>query len=69
MYSGLFVFTASWLLISANWVVGLPGLLGLTCVVLNRLGHEEATMIELFGNQYREYMRHTGRFLPRLTLS
>jgi protein-S-isoprenylcysteine O-methyltransferase Ste14 len=68
MYSGLFLFTASWLLISANWVVGLPGLLSLTLIVINRLRHEEATMIELFGDQYREYMRHTGRFLPRVTV-
>lgn len=68
MYTGLFLFTASWLLISANWVVGLPGLLSLTLIVINRLGHEESTMIELFGDQYREYMQHAGRFLPRVTV-
>jgi protein-S-isoprenylcysteine O-methyltransferase Ste14 len=67
MYTGLFLFVVSWLLASANLVIGLPGLLSLTVIVLNRLQLEEATMIDLFGDKYRDYVQRTGRFLPRLT--
>jgi protein-S-isoprenylcysteine O-methyltransferase Ste14 len=66
MYTGLLLFTIAWLLASANWLVGLPGLLGLPAILINRVSREEAVMIELFGDEYRAYMQRTGRFLPRL---
>lgn len=66
MYTGLFALTVGWLLISANALVGLPGLIGLTAIVVNRVGREEQVMIEQFGDVYRAYMRSTGRFFPRL---
>jgi protein-S-isoprenylcysteine O-methyltransferase Ste14 len=31
-----------------------------------RTPKEEANLIEKFGDEYREYMKHTGRFLPYL---
>jgi len=31
-----------------------------------RLSNEEAHLIEKFGDEYREYMQRTGRFLPKL---
>jgi protein-S-isoprenylcysteine O-methyltransferase Ste14 len=31
-----------------------------------RTPKEEANLIEKFGDEYREYMKHTGRFLPKL---
>ena len=31
-----------------------------------RIGEEEAMMVEEFGDQYRSYMKRTGRFLPFL---
>jgi len=30
-----------------------------------RVGKEEAMMIERFSDEYRSYMKRTGRFLPR----
>jgi protein-S-isoprenylcysteine O-methyltransferase Ste14 len=36
MYTSLLGVTISWLLLSANWVVGLPGLAGLLTIVANR---------------------------------
>jgi len=41
--------------------------LGLSVILINRVDLEEAVMIERFGDEYREYMKRTGRFLPRLT--
>ena len=31
-----------------------------------RTPKEEANLIEKFGDEYREYMKRTGRFLPKL---
>jgi protein-S-isoprenylcysteine O-methyltransferase Ste14 len=32
----------------------------------SRTPKEEANLIEKFGDEYRDYMKRTGRFLPRL---
>jgi protein-S-isoprenylcysteine O-methyltransferase Ste14 len=37
-------------------------------IIALRLKNEEAAMIEKFGDDYREYMAQTGRFLPKLSL-
>ena len=41
--------------------------LGLSVILINRVDLEEAVMIEQFGDEYREYTKRTGRFLPRLS--
>lgn len=66
MYTVLVLFFLGLLLISANWMVGIPALIALPLILVKRLGSEEALMIEQFGSDYREYMKRTGRFLPRL---
>lgn len=66
MYSMLFVWALAFFLISANWLVG--GLwLGMTLVAVAVSSKEEAMLIERFGETYRDYMRRTGRFLPKFT--
>ena len=65
MYTTFFVSGLATLLVSANWVIG-GGWLGQGIVAASRAGDEEALMIEEFGDQYRAYMRRTGRFLPRI---
>ena len=66
MYTALFLMGLGWFLLTANWFVGIPLLLGIVLVVLSRVKHEEAVLIELFGDEYRDYMKETGRFLPSL---
>lgn len=34
-----------------------------------RTPHEEAQLIERFGNEYRSYMLRTGRYFPRFLSS
>jgi len=52
-------------LVTANWFLALTG--GITCgLLLLRTRIEEEKLIERFGEDYREYMKRTGRFLPRL---
>jgi len=38
-------------------------------VITLRVDREEAMMIRQFGEEYRAYMRQTGRFLPPLRRS
>ena len=66
MYTALFLSLLAILLLTRNWLVGGVPLVGLCVIVLLRVPHEESAMIEKFGDAYREYMKRTGRFLPRL---
>jgi len=53
-------------LVAANWFMLL--MISLIVMLLPALvAKEEAQLIEKFGDEYREYMQHTGRFLPRLS--
>src|SRR5215217_5502326 len=65
LYSVGTSFFLSLSVLAANWFIGLAGLFGLG-MLLVRLRKEEEKLIERFGDEYREYMKRTGRFLPRL---
>jgi protein-S-isoprenylcysteine O-methyltransferase Ste14 len=51
-------------LIAANWFILLSGAVVLVLLVV-RTRTEEAHLIARFGDDYRQYMKRTGRFLPR----
>jgi protein-S-isoprenylcysteine O-methyltransferase Ste14 len=66
IYTAFILILGSALLISANWFIGLAWL-GMTVLeVASRIGFEESLMLEYFGDLYRDYMKKTGRLLPRL---
>ena len=66
IYTAFVLILGSTLLISANWLIGLAWL-GMTLLeVASRIRFEESLMLEYFGDQYREYMKKTGRLLPRV---
>jgi protein-S-isoprenylcysteine O-methyltransferase Ste14 len=48
-----------------NWFIGFLGILAFIAVAI-RTPKEEANLIAKFGDEYREYMKRTGRFLPKL---
>ena len=48
-----------------NWFIALLGILAFIGMAI-RTPKEEANLIEKFGDEYREYMKTTGRFLPKL---
>jgi protein-S-isoprenylcysteine O-methyltransferase Ste14 len=56
---------ASVTVLTANWLIGLTSLIVLSLLAV-RTPKEEAMLIERFGEQYRDYMAKTGRFVPRL---
>jgi protein-S-isoprenylcysteine O-methyltransferase Ste14 len=47
------------------WFIAALGILTFILMAV-RTPKEEANIIEKFGDEYREYMKHTGRFLPKL---
>ena len=59
--SSLFV---SFGMMADNWFVAALGILTFILMAI-RTPKEEANLIEKFGDEYREYMKHTGRFLPK----
>ncbi|HEY9525907.1 MAG TPA: isoprenylcysteine carboxylmethyltransferase family protein [Anaerolineales bacterium] len=48
-----------------NWFIMLLGILAFLGMA-SRTPKEEANLIEKFGDEYREYMKRTGRYLPKL---
>jgi protein-S-isoprenylcysteine O-methyltransferase Ste14 len=66
MYASFFVLGIGQALLMANWIAGFAGLVATWLLVVVRLPHEEAMMIEAFGDEYRDYMRHIGSVVPRL---
>jgi protein-S-isoprenylcysteine O-methyltransferase Ste14 len=54
----------SFSLLAANWFLAILAVA--VFIVLNfRLPQEEAALAERFGDEYRQYMLRTGRFLPK----
>lgn len=60
--SSLFI---SFGMIADNWFIALLGVFAFVMMAI-RTPKEEANLIEKFGDEYREYMKRTGRFLPKL---
>ncbi len=52
-------------LIADSWFIVLLAVLAFI-LLATRTPNEEAHLIEKFGDDYREYMKRTGRYLPRL---
>ena len=60
--SSLFI---SFGMMADTWFIAALGILTFILMAV-RTPKEEANLIEKFGDEYREYMKHTGRFLPKL---
>jgi protein-S-isoprenylcysteine O-methyltransferase Ste14 len=64
MYSAFWLWAIAQALLLPNWIAGPAGLVGFGTLFFLRVGHEEALMIETFGDEYRRYMARTARVLP-----
>lgn len=58
-------FIISFGIMADNWFIALFGILAFILMAI-RTPKEEANLVEKFGDEYREYMKRTGRFLPKL---
>jgi protein-S-isoprenylcysteine O-methyltransferase Ste14 len=65
LYLALAIAVIAITLLTANAFLALTGTAAFL-VVVARTSIEEQKLIERFGSSYRQYMRRTGRFLPRI---
>lgn len=66
MYTALFCIASAHSLLSANWIVAIANIGAVTAMYLARVADEEQMLIDQFGEEYRAYMRRTGRLFPKL---
>jgi len=55
----------SFAMMADNWFIATLGIFAFIAMAV-RTPKEEANLIAKFGDEYREYMKHTGKFLPKL---
>jgi protein-S-isoprenylcysteine O-methyltransferase Ste14 len=65
MYLSLWLLVVAQALILPNYVAGFSGLLPFGILYFLRVGNEEKMMAEYFGAEYEQYMKRTGRLLPK----
>jgi protein-S-isoprenylcysteine O-methyltransferase Ste14 len=66
IYAATILFASMLVITSANFLVAVCAVAAASLMLGTRVPAEERLLIDRFGDQYRTYMRHTGRFLPRL---
>jgi protein-S-isoprenylcysteine O-methyltransferase Ste14 len=65
MYTAFIIFTLGTILLAANLFVTIFGLL--VILFLSPISKiEEQMLLNEFGDQYHDYMKHTGRFIPQI---
>ena len=64
IYFGAVMFLGSLSILSANLLIILPTIV-LIILLYAQLPDEESMLLERFGDDYREYMKRTPRFIPR----
>jgi len=64
MYTVHIVYFLAWVLVSANLLLLINYLLTILLITL-RIPKEEQMLLKRFGDEYRAYMKQTGRLLPR----
>jgi protein-S-isoprenylcysteine O-methyltransferase Ste14 len=68
MYASIWLWCAAQGLLLENWLAGWYAGAAFALMYFVRTPREEQMMCEAFGEEYRDYMRQTGRLLPRLTI-
>ena len=66
LYAAALIIALGLSLVSANWLLALTWTGASIWLFLRRMPAEEAMMIEEFGDEYRDYMKRTGRLIPRI---
>jgi protein-S-isoprenylcysteine O-methyltransferase Ste14 len=64
LYTAMFGYGASIALVTANWVFVILTA-AMIVAIIARIPREERMMIDKFGEEYKVYMKRTGRFFPK----
>ena len=65
MYSFGGLLFLAFALLTSSWLIAVSGIVAFFMIAL-RTRLEEQRLIDKFGDRYRNYMRRTGRYFPRL---
>jgi protein-S-isoprenylcysteine O-methyltransferase Ste14 len=65
MYASIWLWAIAQGLLLENWLAGWSVLPAFAAMYFLRTPREEQLMCEQFGDDYRRYMRNTGRIIPR----
>jgi protein-S-isoprenylcysteine O-methyltransferase Ste14 len=65
IYTGTLAFLVFQFIVADNWLF-LALAIALVPYLLKRIKKEEAMMVEHFGEEYVDYMKRTGRLIPRI---
>lgn len=66
MYASQWLWVIAQPLLLQNWIAGFLGALTYIPFYFLRVNAEEQMMLDSFGTKYQEYMKTTGRVLPKL---
>ena len=66
MYAAHLLWAIAQVLMLHNWIAGYSLLVFTVPLYLLRVNSEEHMMLAHFGKEYREYVKRTGRIIPRL---
>jgi protein-S-isoprenylcysteine O-methyltransferase Ste14 len=66
MYASHWLWVIAQPLLLQNWIAGFLGVLTFIPFYFLRVKAEEQMMLDSFGAQYQEYMKTTGRVLPKV---
>jgi protein-S-isoprenylcysteine O-methyltransferase Ste14 len=67
MYTTFWMWVIFQGLLLANWLVWIVGIGTWSLAYFTRIEHEEQMMLEQFGQEYKDYMKKTGRLLPKFS--
>ena len=65
MYASVYLTSVGFLILTANWLLGVLLLAPFTILYISRIRSEEQMMLEKFGEKYQEYMKKSGRLFPK----
>lgn len=68
MYASIWLWAIAQGMLLPNWLAGWSVVPAFAAMYFLRVPREEQLMRESFGDAYRDYMRRTGRLLPRLKM-
>jgi len=68
MYASIWLWCFAQGLLLENWLAGWSAFVAFALMYFVRTPREEQMMCESFGQEYRDYMRQTGRLLPRVNV-
>jgi protein-S-isoprenylcysteine O-methyltransferase Ste14 len=66
LYAFALPLMTGWAVAAGSWFILATATVLILVLMIIRVPREESMMVEGFGESYRQYMKRTGRFIPRL---